>query len=103
MWSLGGHFTMKAATSDTGGRFALVEAIAFRTTEPSLHIHHREDEAWRLTAPAGFESFAADLGVPATSVEPPADLILPAPDVLGPIAERYGIEVVGPPLRAHRG
>jgi hypothetical protein len=24
---------------------------------------------------------------------------MPGPDVLGPVAERYGIEVVGPPRR----
>ena len=29
-----------------------------------------------------------------------ADLAVPGPEVLGPVAERYGIEVVGPPPRA---
>ena len=32
--------------------------------------------------------------------EPPPGLAMPHPDVLGPAAERYGIEVVGPPHRA---
>lgn len=52
-----------------------------------------------LAAPGGFERFAAELGVPAEGGVPPKDLEVPPPDVLGPVAERYGIEVVGPPLR----
>ena len=52
-----------------------------------------------LAAPGGFEAFAEELGVPAASTEPPAGLVIPGPDVLGPVAERFGIEVVGPPLR----
>jgi hypothetical protein len=52
-----------------------------------------------LAAPGGFEGFAAELGVPTTSTAPPSDPGIPPPDVLGPIAERYGIEVVGPPIR----
>jgi quercetin dioxygenase-like cupin family protein len=131
-------------TDDAGGRFALVEVLAFRTTEPPLHIHHREDEAWYIldghmtfyvgdevlqagrgafvfapsgiahtftvdveptrvlvfASPAGFERFATDLGEPATSDEPPKDLTVPGPEVLGPVGDRYGIEVVGPPRRA---
>ncbi|HEY6569912.1 MAG TPA: quercetin 2,3-dioxygenase [Candidatus Limnocylindrales bacterium] len=46
VWSLGGRFTIKADSDLTEGRLALVEALAFRTTEPPLHVHHREDEAW---------------------------------------------------------
>ncbi|MFN8621849.1 MAG: hypothetical protein U0869_14045 [Chloroflexota bacterium] len=53
-----------------------------------------------VTTPAGFEAFAAELGVPALSETPPADLTMPPPERLGPVAERYGIEVVGPPMRA---
>ena len=146
IWSLGGHFTTKASAADTGGGIALVEAVAFRTTEPPLHIHHAEHEAWYvlagrmtfrvadttmvatagcfafaprglphaftvdeepsrvlvITTPAGFEGFAAELGVPALSETPPEDLVLPTPEVLGTIAARYGIEVVGPPLRVER-
>ena len=52
-----------------------------------------------FASPAGFEQFALELGEPATSDEPPPGLAVPAPDVLGPIAQRYGIEVVGPPKR----
>ncbi len=144
LWSLGGRFTMKVTANDSLDQFALVEAVAFRTTEPPLHIHHREDEAWYVldgqmtfyvgddtmtatagtfvfaprgiphtftvdveptrvlvfAAPAGFERFALELGGDATSDVPPPGLAVPGPDVLGPVAERYGIEVVGPPRRA---
>jgi mannose-6-phosphate isomerase-like protein (cupin superfamily) len=144
VWSLGGRFTTKADTATTEGRFALVESLAFRSTEPPLHVHRNEDEAWYvldgrmtffvaeevleatpgtfvfaprglphtftvdveptrvlvLASPAGFEHFAEELGVPAHGDEPPTALPLPAPDVLAPVAERYGIEIVGPPRRA---
>jgi len=143
VWSLGGRFTAKATASVTEGRFALVEALAFQATEPPLHIHHREDEAWYIldgkmtfyvadevleatagcfafaprgiphtftvdveptrvlvfATPAGFEHFALELGQPAWNDMPPDDLAMPSPDVLGPVAERYGIEVIGPPRR----
>jgi mannose-6-phosphate isomerase-like protein (cupin superfamily) len=144
VWSLGGRFTIKVGSQASHGGFAMVEALAFRATEPPRHIHHREDEAWYVldghmtfhvgddileaqtgsfvyaprgiphtftvdveptrvlvfATPAGFERFAADLGEPADGDTPPANLSMPGPDVLGPIAERYGIEVVGPPVRA---
>lgn len=147
IWSLGGQFTTLLSAAEADGNVSLVEVRAWRSTEPPLHIHHREHEAWYvvegqmtvqvgeetlvatagcfafaprgiphaftvdieptrvlvLAAPGGFEQFAADLGIPAVSAEPPADLEVPGPDVLGPIAERYGIEVVGPPLRVARG
>jgi len=48
VWSLGGRFTVKVAQADIEGRFSLVEALAFRSTEPPLHIHHNEDEAWYI-------------------------------------------------------
>ena len=144
VWSLGGRFTMKADVAVTEERFGLVEALAFQSTEPPLHIHHREDEAWYIldgkmtfyvadevleatagcfafaprgiphsftvdieptrvlvfASPAGFEHFALELGEPAHSDTPPAALAVPPPEVLGPVAERYGIEIVGPPHRA---
>jgi quercetin dioxygenase-like cupin family protein len=143
VWSLGGHFTTKLGGADAGGDVGLVEVLAYRSTEPPLHVHHREDEAWYivdgqmtfhvdgqalvaptgafafaprglahaftvdieptrvlvLTAPAGFERLATELGVPALSEQPPTGLALPAPDVLAEAAERYGIQIVGPPLR----
>ena len=148
VWSLGGRFTVKLDDAGSQGRYSLVEAVAFRSTEPPLHIHHHEDEAWHIldghmtfyvgdeafeapsgafvlapmgrphtftvdveptrvlvvAAPSGFEHFALDLGSPADSDLPPADLAVPGPDVLGPAAERYAIEVIGPPRRvSHPG
>jgi mannose-6-phosphate isomerase-like protein (cupin superfamily) len=46
VWSLGGHFTPKVLGDDSEGRFSLVEALAWRSTEPPLHVHRNEDEAW---------------------------------------------------------
>jgi mannose-6-phosphate isomerase-like protein (cupin superfamily) len=144
VWSLGGRFTTKADSAATEGRFSLVEAVALRSTEPPLHVHHNEDEAWYvlhghmtffvaddvleapsgtfvfaprllphtftvdveptrvlvLTSPGGFEHFAMELGEPAEGDDPPRGLALPAPEVLGPVAARYGIDVVGAPRRA---
>ena len=144
VWSLGGRFTTKVTKAAAEDRFALVEALAFQATEPPLHIHHREDEAWYVldgamtfyvgddaleattgsfvfaprgiphtftvdtqptrvllfASPAGFERFAMELGQPAVSDTAPPGLAVPHPDVLGPVAERSGIEVVGPPRRA---
>jgi mannose-6-phosphate isomerase-like protein (cupin superfamily) len=144
VWSLGGLFTTKADAAATEGRFAFVETLATRATEPPLHIHQNEDECWyvldgamtfyvgddaheatagtfvlaprglphtftvdveptrvlMIAAPAGFEQFAHELGRPADGEVPPADLSIPPPEVLGPVAERYGIQVVGPPRRA---
>jgi len=54
-----------------------------------------------FASPAGFERFALELGEPAIADTPPAGLAVPGPDVLGLVAQRYGIEVVGPPHRAH--
>jgi len=143
VWSLGGRLTLKLTAAEAEERFALVEVLAFQSTEPPLHIHHREDEAWYLldgqmtfyvgdqvleatagcfvfaprgiahtftvdveptrvlvfASPAGFEHFALELGEPATGDNPPAQLAVPPPEVLGPVADRYGIEVVGPPRR----
>lgn len=143
VWSLGGRFTVKVGDKDAEGAFALVEALAFQSTEPPLHIHHNEDEAWYVldgkmtfyvgdqtleatagafvfapkgiphtftvdvepthvlvfASPAGFERFALELGEPATSDEPPSGLAVPEPEVLAPVAERFGIEVAGPPHR----
>jgi mannose-6-phosphate isomerase-like protein (cupin superfamily) len=145
VWSLGGRFTVKLGGADTDERFSVTEMLAFRTAEPPLHVHRREDEAWYVidghmtfyvagekleagpgafvfgprgvphtftvdveptrvlvfASPAGFERFALELGQPgsASSDVPPAGLAMPGPEVLGPVAERYEIEVVGPPAR----
>lgn len=141
-WTLGGRFTVKLDSAQSEG-VSVLEVLAFRTAEPPLHVHHREDESWYvlegqmtfyvdgaahvatpgsfvfaprglahtftvdveptrvllLASPAGFEHFALEVGVPASSDTPPADLSVPPPDVLGPIADRYGIEILGPPRR----
>jgi mannose-6-phosphate isomerase-like protein (cupin superfamily) len=143
VWSLGGRFTLKLDAAGSAGQFSVVEALAFRSTEPPVHIHRNEDEAWYIldgamtfhvgedvfparsgsfvfaprglphgftvdveptrvlvfASPSGFETFALEVGEPATSDEPPEDLAVPAPEVLGPIGHRYGIEIVGPPVR----
>ena len=143
VWSLGGRFTTKLSEAAAEGRFTLVELLAFQSTEPPLHIHHNEDEAWYVldghmtfyvgdqvleassgsfvfaprglphmftvdleptrvlvfASPGGFEQFAEELGEPAASDSPPLHLSMPGPEVLGPVAERYGIEVIGPPKR----
>jgi mannose-6-phosphate isomerase-like protein (cupin superfamily) len=68
------------------------------------HAFTVDDEPTRilvLASPAGFERFAFELGQPAMDDTPPADLMVPGPDVLEPVARRYGIEVVGPPIRLH--
>src|SRR5579862_9377162 len=67
VWSLGGRFTIKLAAKDTEERLALVEALAFESTEPPLHVHHREDEAWyvldgKMTFYIGDSAFEADAG-----------------------------------------
>ena len=144
VWSLGGRFTTMADSATTEGRFALVEALAWQSTEPPVQIHRNEDEAWYvldgamtcyvaddvveagpgtfvlaprglphtftvdveptrvllLASPGGFERFAEELGTPAQDDAQPTTLAVPGPAVLGPVAARYGIEVVGPPRRA---
>ncbi|HEY5628191.1 MAG TPA: cupin domain-containing protein [Candidatus Limnocylindrales bacterium] len=52
-----------------------------------------------FAAPSGFEHFALELGVTATSDAAPAGLAMPEPSVLEQVGGRYGIEVVGPPWR----
>ncbi|MFP5341379.1 MAG: cupin domain-containing protein [Candidatus Limnocylindria bacterium] len=56
-----------------------------------------------LATPSGFERFALELGVPADGDEMPAGLALPGPEILGPVAARYDIEIVGPPIRLDGG
>lgn len=144
VWGLGGRFTVKAMDADTKGHFSLMEALATRASEPPMHVHHKEDEAWYVleghmtfvvgdeelaapagafvfaprgiahsftvdtdptrvlvfASPAGFEHFAIEMGEPADSDTPPPGMTMPEPEVLAPVAHRYGIDVVGPPLRA---
>jgi mannose-6-phosphate isomerase-like protein (cupin superfamily) len=114
VWSLGGRFTMKVSEADAGGRFALVEALAFRATEPPLHIHHKEDEAWYvldghmtfyvgdavLEADAGSFVFAPS-GIAHTftvDVEPTRVLVLASPAGF----ERFAVELGAPRLPISR-
>ena len=95
VWSLGGRFTVKLDAAGSEGRFALVDALAFRTTEPPLHIHHREDEAWyvlygQITFHVGDDVYVArsgsfvlaPMGLPhafTVDTEPTRVLVLAAP------------------------
>jgi mannose-6-phosphate isomerase-like protein (cupin superfamily) len=95
VWSLGGRFTVKADSELTEGRLALVESVAYRSTEPPLHVHTREDEAWYVldgamtffvgdeAYPATAGSFVyAPMGIPHTftvDAEPTRVLVLAAP------------------------
>jgi len=63
-WSLGGRFTVKLEDEAADGRYSVVEAVAWHSTEPPLHIHHREDEAWyildgQMTFYVGDDAFVA--------------------------------------------
>ena len=90
-------------TSYVGGASYVAPADAFVLAAMCLpHTFTVDVEPTRVlvfAAPSGFEQFALDLGHPAVSDPPPVDLAMPAPDILGPVAERYGIEVVEPPRR----
>jgi quercetin dioxygenase-like cupin family protein len=45
-WVVGDRYTIKASGADTGGAFALIEALVPPQNGPPPHIHHREDEAF---------------------------------------------------------
>lgn len=47
-WTMGYLLTWLAEGKDTGGSFALVEALAPKGTEPPPHTHANEDEAYYL-------------------------------------------------------
>jgi quercetin dioxygenase-like cupin family protein len=46
LWVVGDRYTIKATGEETGGAFALVEALVPPGGGPPPHIHHREDEAF---------------------------------------------------------
>ncbi len=48
IWFLGTLMTVKAAGSQTGGAFGLIEQVLPPGFAPPLHAHHREDEAFYL-------------------------------------------------------
>ena len=67
VWYLGNLFTILASSEDTGGRFALIEILAPKGTEPPRHVHHREDETFyvlegEITFYIGDEIYAATPG-----------------------------------------
>ena len=67
VWYLGNLFTILASSEDTGGRFALIEILAPKGTEPPRHVHHRQDEAFymlegEITFYIGEETYRATPG-----------------------------------------
>jgi len=44
----GSPYTLKATAKSTGGAFTLIEIELHRGSEPPMHIHHRESEAFYL-------------------------------------------------------
>src|SRR5215210_8752305 len=46
VWYMGNLFDILANCGETGGRFALIETLSRKGTEPPRHIHRNEDEAW---------------------------------------------------------
>jgi len=132
--ALGNVHLNKVEGADTGGAWALVEQEV-AGTNPPLHLHEREDEAFYVLAgqvrvwvgDAEFEGGAgtfvfAPRGVPHTYARQPGPdlrllvLVSPAgfermfddiallpeteqhdPAVLGELAARYGVQILGPP------
>src|SRR5215210_9020829 len=73
VWYLGCLFTVLADSEETGGRFALIESLSPKGTEPPRHIHRREDETFyvlegQITFYVGEETYAA---VPGAFVSAP--------------------------------
>lgn len=46
IWVVGDRYTIKASGEETGGAFALVEALVPPEGGPPPHVHGREDEAF---------------------------------------------------------
>lgn len=46
VWVVGDRYTIKAGGADTGGAFALIEALVPPGGGPPPHVHRREDEAF---------------------------------------------------------
>jgi quercetin dioxygenase-like cupin family protein len=46
IWVVGDRYTIKCSGNDTGGAFAMIEAIVPPGNGPPPHIHGREDEAF---------------------------------------------------------
>jgi quercetin dioxygenase-like cupin family protein len=46
VWYMGNLFGILAGSEETGRRFALIETLSRKSTEPPRHFHRDEDEAW---------------------------------------------------------
>ncbi len=57
-WVVGDRYTIKASGEETGGTFALIEALVTPGNGPPPHIHNREDEAFYILE--GERRFHAD-------------------------------------------
>ncbi len=67
IWITGDRYTIKCNGNDTGGAFALIEAVVTPGYGPPPHIHSREDEAFyvlegEIQFHADGSSFAATSG-----------------------------------------
>lgn len=67
VWVVGDRYTLKVGGDETGGAFALLEAMVPPGNGPPPHIHHREDEAFyvlegELTFEADGQHFTAGPG-----------------------------------------
>jgi uncharacterized cupin superfamily protein len=67
IWVVGDRYTIKCSGKDTGGAYALMEAIVPPSSGPPPHIHSREDEAFyvldgELQFHADGRSFSATSG-----------------------------------------
>jgi quercetin dioxygenase-like cupin family protein len=67
IWVVGDRYTIKSSGNDTGGAFAMIEAIVPPGNGPPPHIHSREDEAFyvlegNLQFHADGRSFTASAG-----------------------------------------
>ena len=67
VWVVGDRYTIKVSGAETGGAFAMVEAVVPPGAGPPPHVHRREDEAFyvlegELTFHADGNSFSGGAG-----------------------------------------
>ena len=67
IWVVGDRYTIKCGGNETGGAFAMIEAVVPPGNGPPPHIHSREDEAFyvlegELEFHADGRSFTASTG-----------------------------------------
>lgn len=73
VWLLGDTYTLKIAGAQTGGAFALLEALVPPGGGPPMHIHDAEDETFVILE--GALAFTTDAG----TVPAPAGMIVHVP------------------------